>query len=62
MGMLADDTEADSCEALLPLMNLLSCGLLHKKHAIIQGLQATSFPGKGRQVYEGCSFMCEVQH
>ena len=60
MGMLADGTVADPCEAFLQLTNLLYCGQLNKEHKILLGLQVTSFPGKGRQVYEGCLFTCEV--
>ena len=40
MGMLADGTIADPCEAFLQLANLLYCGLLNKEHKILPGLQA----------------------
>ena len=53
MGMLVDRTVVDPCEAFLQLTNLLCCGQLNKERKIL-------VPGKGRQVYEGCLFMCEV--
>ena len=60
MGMLADNTIADPCEAFLQLINLLYCGQLKKEHKTLLGLQVTSFPGKGRQVYESVLLTYEV--
>ena len=58
--MLADYIVAAPSEALLQLMNLLCYGQLacNKEHKVLVGLWVTLFPGKGKQVYEGCSFMC----
>ena len=52
MGMLANGTVTDPCEAFLQLTNLLYCGHLNKEHKLLLGLQVTSFTGKERQVYE----------
>ena len=60
MGMLADGTVADPCEAFLQLANLLYCRQLNKEHKILLWLQVTSFAGKGGQVYECCLFTCEL--
>ena len=62
MGMLVATTVANPCEAFLQLANLLYCVQLNKEHKILLGLKVTLFPGKGRQVHEGCSLMCKVDN
>ena len=58
--MLTDTIVAYPSEAFLQLKNLLYCGQLSKEYKTLPGSQVNLFPGKGRQVYKGCLFVCEV--